>query len=158
LAQRNGWEFIDADALLETTFGKTIKQIFADEGEASFRDKEAQILAEVCRRECLVVGTGGGVILREQNRALLRASGFVVWLTADVATIAARLEADPSTGDRRPDLTTGGLAEIEQLLRVREPLYRQCADLEIDARQRSPEAIVEAILSAWDSSGVRFSG
>ncbi len=158
LATRMGWEFVDADALLEARAGKSIKQIFADDGEPAFRDLESLILGELCGRERLVVGTGGGIVMREENRNLLRDSGMAVWLTADAETIAQRLHADATTAERRPNLMTGGLSEIEQLLRVREPIYRQCADLEIDARQRSPEAIAEAILSAWDSSGSKSSG
>jgi shikimate kinase len=158
LAQRLAWQFVDADVHLEATYGKTIKQIFAEEGEGGFRAKEAETLGELSQRESCVIGTGGGIILRHENRDRLRAVGYIVWLTASVPTIAARIDADPTTSARRPNLTTGGRQEIEDLLRIREPLYRQCADLEIDTEGRSPEAIVETILSEWQISGSRFSG
>ncbi len=153
LAARVGWDFIDADALLESQCGKTIKEIFASEGEPAFRDKESQILGELCRRQRHVVSTGGGIILREENRRRLGESGYVIWLKASIAGIAARIEADPTTAARRPNLSGGGVAEIEEQLRIREPYYRGCADLEIDTEGQSPEAIVEAILNACNSNG-----
>jgi shikimate kinase len=147
LAARLGWDAVDADEVLETQHGRTIRQIFAEEGEAGFRDKEAAVLEALCQRPRLVVATGGGVILREANRGRLRATGRVIWLTADAQTIWSRLQQDPATSERRPALTVGGLAEVEELLRVREPLYRSCADLVIDTVGRSPEEVVAHILS-----------
>lgn len=152
LAGRLGVPFVDADACLEAKYGRSIKEVFDTEGEPAFRDKESAVLRELCQRPASVIATGGGVIQREENRRLLAESGFVVWLTADVSTIAERIQADPTTSARRPNLTVGGLAEIEQLLRAREPLYRACADLEIDAAARSPESLAETILRAWSSS------
>ena len=129
LGQRLGWNWIDADALLEARHERSIRQIFAEEGEAGFRDKEAILFGELCRGERQVVATGGGVVLGPENRANLKSAGLVVWLTADVETLWRRIEGDGSTGVRRPNLTVGGLAEVEELLRVREPLYRECAEL-----------------------------
>jgi shikimate kinase len=146
LAERLGWAWVDADEVLERRHGRTIRQIFAEEGEAGFRDKEAAIVEELCRGERLVVATGGGVVLRAENRQRLRAAGRVVWLTADAQTIWERLQRDPMTRERRPALTVGGRAEVEELLRVREPHYRECAEVTVDTRGRSPEDIVAAIL------------
>jgi shikimate kinase len=146
LAEQLGWAWVDADELLERRHGRTIRQIFAEEGEAGFRDKEAALLEELCRGERLVVATGGGVVLRPENRQRLRTGGLVFWLTADAQTIWERLQRDPTTGERRPTLTVGGLAEVEELLRVREPHYRECAEVAVDTRGRTPEDIVAAIL------------
>jgi len=158
LAERIGWDFVDADVHLEASFGKTIKEIFAGEGEAGFRDKETLVLQELSKRERCVVGTGGGLILRDENRSLMRENGYAVWLKASVPTLAARIAADPMTAARRPNLAGGGSAEIEEMLRVREPLYRACADLEIDTEGQSPESIVQTILNAWHLSGSMSSG
>ena len=87
---------------------------------------------------------------REQNRQLLHDHGFTIWLTASVATLAVRIQADPTTTARRPNLAMGGTQEIENLMRIREPLYRRCADLTVDTEGQSPEAIVETILNAWN--------
>src|SRR5205823_12267763 len=129
LPQKLGWDWMDADHLLETRYGKTIRQIFVEEGEAGFRDKEDKIFTELCQLRRYVIATGGGVILREVNRQRMRSAGKAVWLTADTHTIWQRLQADPTTAQRRPPLTVGGLAEIEETLKIREPLYRACADL-----------------------------
>jgi shikimate kinase len=150
LAERVGWTFLDADVVLEATAGKSIKEIFAAEGEVGFRDREAQNLRELSVRSQSIVATGGGIILREENRRVLKETGFVAWLTAPVDEIAARMAADPSTGDRRPNLTVGGTIEIAELLKQRESLYRDCADLEIDTNGRSPEFVVERILMQWN--------
>jgi shikimate kinase len=147
LAERLGWEWVDADEVLERTAGRSIREIFAAEGEAGFRDREAAVLEELCGGERLVVATGGGVVLRDANRARLRAGGLVVWLTADAPTIWERLQQDPTTAERRPALTVGGLAEVEALLRVREPLYAACADLVVDTLGRSPAEVLEAIVA-----------
>jgi shikimate kinase len=147
LAERLGWQWADADALLEARHGRSIRQIFAEEGEAGFRDKEAALLEELCGLRRHVIATGGGVVLRPENRQRLRAAGFVVWLTADAATLWDRLHRDPTTAKRRPDLTVGGLAEVEETLRLRQPLYEAVADLTVDTAGRSPAQVMEAILA-----------
>ena len=92
LAERLGWAFADVDDRIELVAGRSIKDIFATEGEPGFRDREAAALAELCARSGCVVATGGGAILREANRAVLRANGFVVWLTAAPETVWERLK------------------------------------------------------------------
>jgi shikimate kinase len=149
LAERLGWAWLDADAVLEQRHGRTIRQIFTEDGEAVFREMEAAILGEHCLLKRHVVATGGGVILREENRKRVKQSGTVFWLTADAATLWRRLQADNSTPDRRPNLTTGGITEIEALLRAREPFYAECAHFVEDTAARSPEDVAEAILKAF---------
>ena len=112
----------------------------------------------VSRREVLKAGalgtvglaTGGGAVLREGNRELLRSAGFNVWLTAPPETIWTRLEIDPSTAHRRPNLTSaGGVEEVRKLLADREPFYREVADLTVDADRPSPDSVAATILKAW---------
>jgi shikimate kinase len=145
LAEKLGWSWVDADEALEGRAGKSIRQIFADEGEPAFRDLEMNVLQELAGRNRHVIATGGGVVLRPENRAHLK-KGHVVWLTAEAATLWQRLQSDSSTVERRPTLTTGGLAEVEALLRTREPLYQACADFTIDTTNRSPEDVAAIIL------------
>lgn len=146
LAGRLGWNWLDADTVLEARHGRTVRQIFAEEGEAGFRDKEAALLEELCRCDGHVIATGGGVVLRPANRERLRA-GLVVWLTAEAPTLWQRINADGVTAERRPNLTVGGLSEVEELLRQREPLYRACAGLVVDTTGRTPETIADDILA-----------
>ncbi len=150
LAQELGWDWLDADEVLEKCYGQSIRALFAAEGEAGFREREAAVLAELCRLRRHVIATGGGVVLRESNRALLRAAGRVVWLTADVETLWQRLQGDDATAERRPDLLGGGRAEIAEIMRIREPLYRECADFVVDTAGRSPAEITAEILR-WSS-------
>jgi shikimate kinase len=132
---------------LEERHGRTIAGIFSEEGETGFRDKEELLLEQLCRQRQCVIATGGGAVLRSSNRERLRSSGFVVWLTADAETIRRRIETDTTTAARRPRLTVGGLAEIEELLRLREPLYRTCADFTVETSNRAPEEIAAEITS-----------
>lgn len=146
LARELEWNWLDADDELEKHYGQSIRAIFTAEGEAGFRDKESAVLAELCRLPRHIIATGGGVVLRESNRALLRASGQVVWLNADVETLWQRVQADNQTVERRPPLTVGGRAEMEEIVRLRESLYRQCADFIVQTAERKPYEIVTDIL------------
>ncbi|MFO0927779.1 MAG: shikimate kinase [Gemmataceae bacterium] len=146
LAERLGMGWLDADAVLEERAGTTIREIFAAEGEAGFRQREADLLAELCGLDRQVIATGGGVVLRPENRRRLRESGFVVWLTADVDTLWARIAGDATTAARRPNLTTGGRDEVAHVVATRQPYYRECAHLTVDTTHRSPADIVAAIL------------
>jgi len=152
LADRLGWAWLDADPLLEARHGQTIRQIFAAEGEAGFREKEAALLEELCGYQHHVIATGGGIILRPENRLRLKAAGKCIWLTAEPAVLWQRIHGDRTTAERRPDLTVGGLAEIEQLLAVRTPLYQECADLCVAAGDRTAAEVVDAILH-WLGAG-----
>lgn len=147
LALALGWDWIDADVELELRAGKPISAIFADDGELAFRDLESQVLADLVRRERVVLAAGGGVVLREANRKLLKEFTRVVWLQASAETIVARIATDATTTGRRPNLTVrGGADEVIQLLRERLPLYEQCADLTIDTEQRTPGEIAADIV------------
>ncbi len=144
LAERLGWDCADADVHLEQRFGRSISQIFADEGEGGFRDKEAAVLDDLVQLNKHVVALGGGVILRPENREKLHC-GKVVWLTAPAEVLWQRLQADTSTLHRRPNLGQGGLAEVEEMLRLRAPLYKECADLQVDTAKQGPEEVAAAI-------------
>ncbi len=152
LAEKMGWRWRDADEVLEQRYGQTIRAIFANEGEAGFRDKEAAVLADLCALRPCVVATGGGVLLRESNRRLMRASGRAIWLTASVDTLWQRIRDDETTAERRPALTVGGRAEIEEILRLREPLYRQYADYIVDTTAKTVPDIV-AEIRRWLAGG-----
>ena len=141
------YEFVDADDELVARDGRTIQQIFADDGEPFFRDLESRILADLVSRTATVVALGGGVVVREQNHELL-AHSTTCWLRASASTLHQRLHADPNTAAQRPNLTPeGGLTEIERLLQQRLPLYQKCADFTIDTDALSPAEIVTEILA-----------
>lgn len=150
LAARLGWDWVDADTVLEAKAGKSIREIFAESGEPEFRRLERETLVELLQRDRLVLAAGGGAVLNPETRADFRKAGPVVWLRADVATLEARIAADATTAARRPNLTSaGGTAEIAQLLAGREPLYRETATLVLDS-SRSVDEIVDAIVSGTE--------
>lgn len=147
LADRLGWTAVDADAEIEGRAGQSIREIFAERGEAGFRELERMVLSDLLREERLVIAAGGGAVLDRRTRREMRRAGPVVWLQADVETLQARMEGDRTTADRRPALTsTGGLQEIERLLAEREPLYRECATLTVETGGRSVAEVVDEIL------------
>lgn len=150
LGRRLGWPWLDADTLLEERAGRTIREIFAVEGEAGFRDREAAVLRELTELRAHVIATGGGVVLRPENRTLLR-RGRVVWLTASPSVLWERMQSDVTTAARRPDLAQGGIAEVEQLLAARTPLYAACAERTLDAA--APPEEIAAAIEAWLGAG-----
>lgn len=148
LAGRLSWGWLDADELLEKRAGCSIRELFDTAGEAAFRDLESAVLDELCQCKRLVIATGGGVVLRPANRQRLREAGRIVWLTGDAATLWQRLQQDDSTAARRPNLTAqGGLAEVQEVLRVREPLYREVAAFSVDTSGRTPDEVAAAVLA-----------
>ena len=148
LAERLGWKWIDADVEIERWAGKTIARIFAEDGEPAFRDLEAQVIADLCRRKNLVLAAGGGAPLREENRKAMRQNGKVVWLAAQPETILRRMTGDITTAQRRPNLTDKDpLEEIIHLLARREPIYRETADITVDTENRTPDDLATEILT-----------
>ena len=148
VASRLGRRCIDLDDEIETHAGRSIREIFADSGEATFRDLETAALLRVASDSPAVISLGGGAILRPENREVIAKSGIAVWLKIDADTVIQRLAGDTTTAARRPSLT--GLPpreEVESLLQKREPLYREAADCEVDAAGQGVDAIVEQIVT-----------
>ena len=147
LAERLAWSWVDADVEIEQRAGKSIADIFADQGEGVFRELEVQVTADLCGRSQNILAAGGGAPMREENRQAMRSAGPVVWLKARPETIYHRMSGDETTAERRPNLTTsGGIGEIVELLGQREPIYRDMADVEIDTEGKTPEQVCCEIL------------
>jgi shikimate kinase len=148
LANRLGYAWTDSDDEIERRAGRTISDMFADEGESAFRDMEARVVAELAKRRRTVIALGGGAVLREENRRAIAAAGPVVWLTASVETIVRRMAGDDSTAARRPNLTTlGTREEVESLLAQRTPLYRDCATLVVDTEGKGFADVADDIVA-----------
>ena len=130
LAARLELPFIDLDLAFEERAGVSIALTFEIEGEAGFRKRESALLAELVRQRGIILSTGGGAVLDEGNRKLLRENGFVVWLDANVQTQLERLHADR----KRPLLAAVDRDErLRVLAEQRNPLYAEIADLRIAA-------------------------
>jgi shikimate kinase len=131
--------------MVTASAGKSIREIFEEDGEERFRDLESEAVKQACEMNDVVIALGGGAVLREQNRALLTSSPHKrLFLKCEPTELLRRIQADPDTAENRPDLTAlgGGLAEIEQVLADREPLYRRVMTAELDVTNLSPEEAV----------------
>ncbi len=142
LAERRGLPWVDLDAVIETEQGMTAAELFAADGEASFRDLEAGLLARTLDGPPCVVATGGGVVVRPANRVLLKERCRVVWLRADPDVLARRVgESDQD----RPLLAGDAATALRALGREREPLYRGVADLVVDVDAGSPAELARTV-------------
>jgi len=142
LAERLHWDVVDCDDLIEARAGKRISQIFADDGEAAFRDLEEEITAALADYRHTVITTGGGIVEREANLARLRAAGRVVYLRAAPEALYARVAGS----SHRPLLQVADpQARIRELLARRAPRYEE-ADQIVDTDDLTVETVVEAIL------------
>jgi shikimate kinase len=146
-AERLGWRYFDSDAQVVEGTGRTVPELFAEEGEEVFRAHETRVLHEALSGEQVVVSAAGGVVLSESNRALLRGSATVVWLRADVGTLADRVGA----GEGRPLLDADPAVSLAALYEVRRPLYATVADAVVDVDALSPEEVAERVLAALAS-------
>lgn len=141
LAQKLGYRFLDTDVLIEKVAGQSIPEIFAQQGEAEFRELESKVLSEVSAFQHLVVATGGGIVLNRMNWSHLQ-YGLVIWLDVPVEELYNRLQGDttrPLLQHRDP------LSQLQNLLNQRQSLYAE-ADLTIPVKSgETPEEIVEQI-------------
>ena len=143
LAERLGYGFVDADAVIEQAAGCSIPDIFDRDGEAGFRSLESQVLSAISQRHSLVVATGGGVVTQPENWGLLH-SGIVIWLDVVPDQLLHRLNADSTV---RPLLqTTDPEASLNTLLNERRPLYGE-ADLTVVINEETPEQVADGILT-----------
>jgi shikimate kinase len=149
LADRLWQPFVDTDDLIVRAAGRSIREIFADAGEESFRDLESEALRQALALKDHVISLGGGAVIREQNRKLIRDSGHrVIYLRCDPATLHQRITADPATAANRPALTPSGgnLDEIKAILAQREPWYRQVMSAELEVTHLSIDDAVVYIV------------
>jgi shikimate kinase len=143
LAKRLGREFVDLDHVLEAKTGVSIATIFEVEGEAQFRDRETATLRELAHSENIVLSTGGGAVLRPENRALLRGMGRVIYLHAPPEVSYQRLRR---ARDRPLLKTDDPLARLRSLYEMRHPLYLETAHLVIDSDRENYTQVVQTVM------------
>lgn len=147
LAEALGYRFIDADTTVEQVAQRSIAEIFASDGEASFRALETAVLNQIASWHSLVVATGGGVVTRQENWGHMR-QGVVIWLDASTELLLERIAADPTP---RPLMQSPDpAARLADLLGQRQPLYAQ-ADLRIEQNGEPPEQLAQMVLKALPS-------
>lgn len=153
LAERLGLPFLDLDEMIEKEEGRTIPEIFAQDGEPAFRKLEHDLIAKLADVQDCILATGGGAVLDPENLRNLRTNGVLICLTAKPEAILARV----GEGDERPLLTgTNRLARIYELLEIRAPFYAQ-ADLTLDTTSLSVEEAASRVLEQLKRKGVLVS-
>jgi len=154
LARALDMRFVDLDQVIEAQAGVSIPMLFELHGELGFRERESAALAESCSLDGVVLATGGGSILASKNREILRTRGFVLYLEAPVELQLERLSRDQSRPLlRAPDR----VARLDELAQLRNPLYRELADLTVTADRGGPSATARRALVAlkthWTARG-----
>ncbi len=150
LAQRLGWPYLDSDVEVERATGRAVPAILEQDGEAAFRAAEAAVLRQaLARRGPAVVSVAGGAVLDPDSRALIGSSGLVVWLRADVATLAQRV----GDGHGRPLLGSDPAGSLASLYEARRPLYAALADVVIDVDDLEGTEVVNRVLEAAGLAG-----
>lgn len=150
LAHRLGLEFVDMDRLLVEKTGVPVTTIFEIEGEEGFRRRESCALAEAASHDDRIIATGGGAVLAEENRRVMRESGTVVYLRARLESLWERTRHDTA----RPLLKTPDpKGTLERLLGERDPLYREAAHVVVDTGSQSATAALARVLAALKAHG-----
>ncbi len=140
--------FSDSDRVIEEKTGADIPWIFDMEGEEGFRLRETAVLSELLQDEPMVIATGGGIVMREENRRLLKGDGVVVYLTASINQLVERTYKDK----KRPLLQVDDPeAKIRELIALRDPLYTDVADLVVQTDRRSPKMVAQEIAEGYAS-------
>ena len=135
--------FVDSDREIEEKTGVSIPTIFEIEGQDGFRRRESQVIAECAEISDCVMATGGGAVLREENRAVLRTNGWVVYLDVSPDVLAERTRIDRN----RPLLQVANpLEKLQELFEQRDPLYREVAHIVIDGSNLSPHTVMQRII------------
>jgi 3-dehydroquinate synthase len=149
LAKKLNKRFVDSDHEIEARTGASIPLIFEIEGEASFRQREAEVIRDLTAEENIVLATGGGAILRQENREFLKTRGTVIYLRASVNSILHRTAHDKN----RPLLQTADPRQrIEQLAREREEFYREVAHIIVETGRPNVQLLVQGILDQLESA------
>ena len=151
VARRLDRPFFDSDHEIVARTGARIPVIFELEGEAGFRDREAQVITDLASQRDIVLATGGGAILRPENRQALQNNGLVVYLRANPHDLWLRTRRDKN----RPLLQIEDpKARLEELFAVRDPLYRECAHFVIETGRPSVNGLVNMVLMQLERAGI----
>ena len=149
LADRLGFAFLDTDVLICARKGATVHEIVKAEGWDGFRRCEQEVLQELGGQQRCVIATGGGAILHRHLWLLLKEHGHVVWLAADPDVLCQRILADSGSAGQRPSLSGKGVCdEVREILALREPMYRETADIIVDTGRLSVVEILDCIVAA----------
>jgi len=143
LAKALGRDFYDTDKEIERRTGVSVSWIFEMEGESGFRQREQKVLEELSQLKNIVLATGGGIVLAEENRRMLRSRGYVVYLSTSIEQLLRRTNKDKN----RPLLQTDNPKEtVKTLMAERTPLYQGVADIELRTGEQSIQYVVSGLV------------
>ncbi len=147
LAKHLGKTFVDSDEEVQKRTGVSIPHIFDIEGETGFRQRESTVIHDLVKRDSMVLATGGGAVLAEQNRAILQQNGIVIYLKAGVHDLWQRTRHDRN----RPLLQTDDPhTRLKELLQQRDPLYQQVADIVVQSGRQSAHSLMLHLVEEID--------
>jgi shikimate kinase len=155
LQWRTGFVQFDTDEMVRSKFGMSISEIFSTHSEDKFRKAETDALRKIPSRECAIIATGGGIVLRKENLDLLKRLGAVVWLQADEGTLFKRASR---TGNRPLLQCKNPRDSFAQMLQARLPLYAKVADIRVDTSALTDDEVAVAILSKFKKYGRKSAG
>lgn len=144
MAQKLGWGFVDTDQEIEKLTGLTVNEIFRRYGERRFRSEESLMAVKVCRRQRLVIATGGGMVLDPNNVKNLKSNGLLVWLKVSPEMVMKRVGR--RTGERPLLRGRPTIDQVSELLGQREALYAAAADIVVENDNRSMDDLIKEIL------------
>lgn len=153
LARNLGLNFLDTDTAIQETTRQSIRDIFVNQGEPAFREMETATLTTFASQmdlEPSVIATGGGIVMRPENRELLKRLGLVVWIEVTPQIAIQRISQDLYTAEQRPALTDHSLAdEVHKMIAERTPIYRELADVQISNNddETDPDMVADCLIS-----------
>jgi shikimate kinase len=147
LARELEKDFLDTDELIEDNAGCSIEAIISRDGWNHFREIEKSLIEKVSRRNNLIIATGGGVVMDEDNLKNLKKNAWIVWLNGESEVLRERMDKEQRSGKIRPSLTgEDPLEEIKQVMDVRIPLYEKAANLVVNTSTVTPEEVAALII------------
>ena len=152
LSERLGWPLLDIDrGIEEKRPGWMLTDLWLSIGDEAYRVIEAEVVREMCSRDECVISFGAGSLGRPENRVYACRDALVVYLEMTDEALWERIQSDPRSAATRPNLAGGGLEEVAEMLGRRDPVYRECADLRVDATL-APERLADIVISAKHAS------
>ena len=149
LSERLAMPYLDIDRGIEEEIGnKTLSEYFVEVGDRAFRLHEARVVTSMCARDHSIIAFGAGSLKFPTSRKAARDNALVVYLQVPIPDLWRRFQSDPLTASTRPNLSGGGIAEIEEMMAEREPIYLECADLIVDAT-RPPTDLADEVIDAF---------
>ena len=147
VADQLAWPLLDVDRGIQQRSGMTLTTLYQEQGESRYRQIEAQVVAQMCAQNPAVISYGAGTIMQAANERIAGDDSLVIYLELTAEELWRRIQADPHSATTRPNLSTGGIQEVVEMLGRRSPVYQRCADLRLDGTL-DPQQLAEQIVGA----------